>query len=882
MKTNSDLKEQIKQDKSLFQSLIERHGKPIDKPFTCLVASEHKNGDKNPSMSYSEQYNILKCFANSNHNMDIFSFYAFQHHLDIKSDFPKIIKELAAEGGYSFQENDYKPKLPKKPATKSLIKEEKAKNIINVNHSNLISAKEKLKHWQKKGIEKDTLKRFQIGYYKGYGFENDVFPYYTAEGKLYAIKQVKREKIKNRASWKYVKENYYLTTEKVIPYNLHSTKDFNKYEPLYLTEGEKDTLRLIQEGFQALGIPSATGYNLGFNQYLEGFQTVIAIPDNDKAGMGLVKRMKDNGFKGKIAKWETLQDLWKGDSPVIKIDDGFDIVDLFRLENGKELFAELTGNAKSFSEIEKEEENKVFSRIDNINKILLIRIDSTKKAFEKREKIGEHIFSQLSKQGKFFFTNNLEFYFFYDKDKTLYQTGAKQFNLLLFQIFGITANDTEYKKIIDILEGNAYQKGTETEIYNVCFYNKEENVLYVFNNGHTIYRITPNAIEPVDNGTDGVLFLKNVSHSEFKVNPHKPLSDKEITDLLGIILKNPNYRQEESVLNQEESLFLFSSWFFSLFFFEIMPTRPILAFIGEKGSAKTFSLKLIKALFYGQKSMNIIRMPDSEKEADNFVINNYFWFFDNQDSQLKGRLSWTEDFLATLSTGNLVKRRELYTDKNELTFYPRGFPAITSRTPNFRRDDVSQRLLIIYLDPLEEDKIKSENELIGNFFEKRNDIWLAIMLYLKRILEALENGYKGKITHRMGDFQQFCFSMAKQEDNIEYVENLFQKMKNIQAKYTIEDNPIFEAIKEWIEKERPVKNLLSDETTNRGREVSSKELYRELLEINNDLPKTNKSFAQKLKNIKTELKEFFVIQEREVKRLKKYKFFQKSNSENSP
>ena len=40
--------------------LTSKHGKNINKPFTCLNP-EHE--DRHPSMSYSSKYNICKCFA---------------------------------------------------------------------------------------------------------------------------------------------------------------------------------------------------------------------------------------------------------------------------------------------------------------------------------------------------------------------------------------------------------------------------------------------------------------------------------------------------------------------------------------------------------------------------------------------------------------------------------------------------------------------------------------------------------------------------------------------------------------------------------------------------------------------------------------------------
>ncbi|MBI5478133.1 MAG: toprim domain-containing protein [Deltaproteobacteria bacterium] len=73
----------------------------------------------------------------------------------------------------------------------------------------------------------------------------------------------------------------YLSTSGNIPspYNAWAIRD----ERLFVAEGEFDCLTLVQHGFNAIGVPGATGFKTEWLTYLEGREVVLAL-DPDKAG----------------------------------------------------------------------------------------------------------------------------------------------------------------------------------------------------------------------------------------------------------------------------------------------------------------------------------------------------------------------------------------------------------------------------------------------------------------------------------------------------------------------------------------------------------------------------------------------------------------------
>lgn len=76
----------------------------------------------------------------------------------------------------------------------------------------------------------------------------------------------------------------------VTLYNIQALN--TSHEVLALVEGEADVWTLTTLGIPALGVPGVDAWKPHSKRLLDGF-TVIFFPDNDKAGKGLMKRLKE-------------------------------------------------------------------------------------------------------------------------------------------------------------------------------------------------------------------------------------------------------------------------------------------------------------------------------------------------------------------------------------------------------------------------------------------------------------------------------------------------------------------------------------------------------------------------------------------------------------
>jgi hypothetical protein len=292
-----------------------------------------------------------------------------------------------------------------------------------------------------------------------------------------------------------------------------------------------------------------------------------------------------------------------------------------------------------------------------------------------------------------------------------------------------------------------------------------------------------------------------------------------------------------------------------------MPTKPILTFLGEKGSGKTTTLRKVGLLLFG-KNFNVASLTDDPKDFDAAVTNSHYVVIDNAD----GRKSWLDDKLAISATGGNVTKRELYTTNRLVDFPIRCFLAITARTPAFRRDDVADRLLIMRVGRIR--NFKSEKRMLTEVLKDRDIIMSEVVRHLQEVVCALRDykDNKENVAFRMADFAEFALALAFYAKVYDQVKIIFEKLALEQTYFTLEDDPIFDLLFKWVPE-------------NEGREVTTVELCNELsalaLKQNIEFPYEGKiqSFGQRLNNMYDNLSEFFKITKRRGQARKAYYSF---------
>lgn len=183
----------------------------------------------------------------------------------------------------------------------------------------------------------------------------------------------------------------------------------------------------------------------------------------------------------------------------------------------------------------------------------------------------------------------------------------------------------------------------------------------------------------------------------------------------------------------------------------LSPRGPytILALHGEHGSAKSTIARVLRSLIDPHK----VPLRSEPKESRDLMIaatNSWCLAFDNF-SYIKNQLS---DDLCRLATGGGFTTRELYKDKEEALFEAQRPVLINGIEEVATRPDLLDRLLIIYLPRISEQKRQSER-----------DFWQAFDTFRPRILGVLCDAVSAALrnlgkTHvgslpRMADFTEW-------------------------------------------------------------------------------------------------------------------------------
>jgi hypothetical protein len=495
--------------------------------------------------------------------------------------------------------------------------------------------------------------------------------------------------------------------------------------------------------------------------------------------------------------------------------------------------------------------------------------DDTRREFEIHAQVKDIVLADSKERGKFY-CEHQRGYFFHEEKKRLIPLDDhdKQVTLML-ERYGLNAVEKTCEYVQEALFTESLNRGTATRVHRLAWFDSVTHVLYLNNHDDQIYRITEDAIELVDNGTDGVLFLSDPRNEPFEL-----VHEEDLGNLFHeLVTEEINFEASDRLTLAEQRL-IFDHWFYSIFFGSIMPTRPILTFIGPKGSGKSYTLKRIGILLFGSR-FGVQSLPSKEDDFDAIVTNTHYAAFDNADSKVK----WLPDRLAVCATGGTVSKRVLYTT-NQLADFPIDcFLGITSRTPHFNRDDVADRLLIGYVKRFETNQFRSENELKAAILQQRNRILTAVVRHLQECLAALKQseGKTYRTSFRMADFAVFCLRLADAKGTTSTVEDIFAKMQNEQAAFTLEGDSLVDLLEAWLQ----VKETRDCKITypNQGREVTAKVLHRELSALAEAKGLTfgyhgGQALGQRIRHIETNLRTLFevVVNPDGAKNQKTYQF----------
>lgn len=460
-------------------------------------------------------------------------------------------------------------------------------------------------------------------------------------------------------------------------------------------------------------------------------------------------------------------------------------------------------------------EDMKVSRLTPRKAVEMVRDMSNVSQHMRRTLVSTVVITALTNCGRFIRSPQGRYYFHRIK-KQLLELDSFEFSALLSDLFGLNQTEQEFKFSLADLHTEVYLRGEEAEVHHFAYYSSSTNVLYVDRFDGEMYRLNGENIRLVDNGTDGIVFIH---HPEWK--PYLFIEDsvhdiKRDELLAKTLVKDIPFEQDSfAPLTPDQQRMVFILWLYSLFFESILPTKPIMTFIGEKGSGKTTALRRILRLFFGPGSDVTGLERDREDAFIAAITHNYLAVFDNLD----GKVSWINDRLAIAATGSSIQRRKLYTT-NELVIYrPRCFLAVTSRNPQFKRDDIADRLILLKVDRLK--SFIPESTLLKQVDSNRDLLLTEMLCDLNEILASLKKEVDTpKYQFRMSDWAALCWRIAAFLGVGNEFNTILSKLSVEQSTFVLGDDPLYICLTTWLEN-----------PDNINREVNSRTLYNELAAI---------------------------------------------------
>lgn len=476
----------------------------------------------------------------------------------------------------------------------------------------------------------------------------------------------------------------------------------------------------------------------------------------------------------------------------------------------------------------------------------LIRTDVDIPVFEQRRIISQLIITNLKTKGFFIIAGTGSYFWFYDKLKRVFTLDSAYFLSLIEDWYGLNASEPEYKYLAEALRTEVELNGKQCEVYHFARY--QEGTLFISRFNGEVYHLDGEEIRLIPNGAEGIIFFDEPEWESYEY-----LTGETHHYLYPLLIAPINFAGKDVGLAPEDQRVLWQLWLYSLFFESALPTKPILLFLGEKGSGKTSTLRWLLKWLFGAKA-DVHSLAKQKEDAFIAVVtDSYLAVFD----QVDGRITWLGDHLAALGTGTSIALRKLYTTNQKLVYHPKVFLALASRTPQFKRDDVVDRLLLFRVDRIR--SFKSERRLLKERLEVRNELWTEMLNDLNEIVKALKEDQESLTgNYRLADWAELSWKIAKIQGIEQEFLDIASKLEAEKSTWLLEDDPLYLGLDLWLN------------DTNEGKEVDIQALFTELEQAceSNNIKwtyNTARSLAQRISRVRSNLQDFFEVNIRQRK-----------------
>lgn len=239
--------------------------------------------------------------------------------------------------------------------------------------------------------------------------------------------------------------------------------------------------------------------------------------------------------------------------------------------------------------------------------------------------------------------------------------------------------------------------------------------------------------------------FKNCLTDDSQIEPNLSVSALR---LIGLLHKHFRFKTDEDMK-------LFALYLVSCFLGLESLQHPILILKGEKGAAKSTTMRMLSKLVSPQKN----ELGGSFNNVDDLqlaISNSYMLTLDNMRTIPKK----VSDVLCRVVTGGSYQKRKLYTDGDMISMDLSCILVISSIAMPVKEPDLLDRSLALELDRIDADQRKSEAEIWKAFNKDLPSILGSIFNIIAKVLQDNEPMEKQGFI-RLVDFHQACIRIGK-------------------------------------------------------------------------------------------------------------------------
>lgn len=410
----------------------------------------------------------------------------------------------------------------------------------------------------------------------------------------------------------------------------------------------------------------------------------------------------------------------------------------------------------------------------------------------------------LRSRGKFFWDDAAKGFqtslYFDEVTGVLMRIRSDEFQSFIATESEINREATGFKYLMSLIDDAAISSVVSAGVIPSNSWDRRDDAVYVSSGDAEMYRLKGGKVELVQNGTDGVVFMRGKTLMPWK------LMDGDGVDPFedAIVFKSASWGEKCAKMNAR--LFVLN-----LFCCHIM--KPMLLIYGPAGSGKTQLAKSIKEVLGvridGNLDMSVQQLKDGDKGEEAFWVTineGKLEVFDNVDGSPS---KWVSNALQTASTDGQYKVRTLYTTAGLTVMRANATMILTANDPKYiteGKGGMSDRTISI---PLVESERETENTILSRNIKERRDQYMTWIVRTVANAFADDSPVDKSINRRHPDYGKFSVKCGRAFGKEQEVIEALSSAEIDKAILPLRNNKITEAILGLLEANKWVMKLQS-------------------------------------------------------------------------